>query len=55
LHKAGCRFAKQQFIGKATLCLGIENRGWQLQPNKLLDDGHQISKRSASVDRDSGI
>ena len=55
LNKIGSALQSSNLYAAQHFCLELQNRGWQLQSNKLLDDGHQTSKRSASLDSHSGI
>ena len=55
LHKIGAALQSSNLYAAQHFGLELQNRGWQLQSNKLLDDGHQTSKRSASLDSHSGI
>ncbi len=55
LHKIGSALQSSNLYAAQHFGLELQNRGWQLQSNKLLDDGHQTSKRSASLDSHSGI
>ena len=55
LNKLGAALQSSNLYAAQHFVLELQNRGWQLQSNKLLDDGHQTSKRSASLDSHSGI
>ena len=55
LHKIGSALQSSNLYAAQHFGLELQNRGWQLQSHKLLDDGHQTSKRSASLDSHSGI
>ena len=55
LNKLGAALQSSNLYAALHFGLELQNRGWQLQSNKLLDDGHQTSKRSASLDSHSGI
>ena len=55
LNKLGAALQSSNLYAAQHFGLEFQNRGWQLQSNKLLDDGHQTSKRSASLDSHSGI
>ena len=55
LNKLGAALQSSNLYAAQHFGLELQNRGWQLQSNKLLDDGHQTSKRSASLDSHSGI
>ena len=55
LNKLGAALQSSNLYAAQHFGLELQNRGWHLQSNKLLDDGHQTSKRSASVDSHSGI
>ena len=55
LNKIGSALQSSNLYVAQHFGLELQNRGWQLQSNKLLDDGHQTSKRSASSDSYSGI
>ena len=55
LHKIGSALQSSNLYAAQHFGLELQNRGWQLQSNKLLDDGHQTSKRPASLDSHSGI
>jgi len=55
LNKIGSALQSSNLYAAQHFGLELQNRGWQLQSNKLLDDGQQSSKRSASLDSHSGI
>ena len=55
LNKIGSALQSSNLYTAQHFGLELQNRGWQLQSNKLLDDGRQTSKRSASLDSHSGI
>jgi hypothetical protein len=55
LNKIGSALQSSNLYAAQHFGLELQNRGWQLQSNKLLDDGHQTLKRSASLDSHSGI
>ena len=55
LNKIGSALQSSNLYAAQHFCLELQNRGWKLQSNKLLDDGHQTSKRSASSNSYSGI
>ena len=55
LNKLGAALQSSNLYAAQHFGLELQSRGWQLQSNKLLDDGHQTSKRSASLDSHSGI
>lgn len=47
LNKLGAALQSSNLYAPQHFGLELQNRGWQLQFKKLLDDGHQTSKRSA--------
>ena len=55
LNKLGAALQSSNLYAAQHFGLELQNRGGQLQSNKLLDDGHQSSKRAASLDSHSGI
>ena len=55
LNKLGAALQSSNLYAAQHFGLELQNRGWQLQSHKLLDDGHQSSKRAASLDSHSGI
>ena len=55
LSKLGAALQSSNLYAAQHYALEIQNRGWQLQSHKLLDDSHQTSKRPASTDIYSGI
>ena len=55
LSKLGAALQSSNLYAAQHFGFELQNRGGQLQSNKLLDDGHQTSKRSASLDSHSGI
>jgi hypothetical protein len=55
LSKLGAALQSSNLYAAQHFGLELQNRGWQLQSNKLLDNGHQTSKRPASLDSHSGI
>ena len=55
LSKLGAALQSSNLYAAQHFGLELQNRGWQLQSHKLLDEGHQTSKRSASSDSHSGI
>ena len=55
LNKIGSALQSSNLYAAQHFGLELQNRGLQLQSNKLLNDGHQTSKRSASSDSYSGI
>jgi hypothetical protein len=55
LHKIGSALQSSNLYAAQHFGLELQNRGWQLQSHKLLDDSHQTSKRPAPLDSHSGI
>jgi hypothetical protein len=55
LSKLGAALQSSNLYAAQHFGLEIQNRGWQLQSHKLLDDSHQTLKRTASMDIYSGI
>ena len=55
LNKLGAALQSSNLYAAQHFGLELQHRGWQLQSHKLLDDSHQTSKRSASLDSHSGI
>ena len=55
LSKLGAALQSSNLYAAQHFGLELQNRGGQLQSNKLLDDGHRSSKRAASLDSYSGI
>ena len=55
LSKLGAALQSSNLYAAQHYALEIQNRGWQLQSHKLLDDSHQTSKRPAPLDSHSGI
>ena len=54
LNKLGAALQSSNLYAAQHFGLELKNRGCQLQSHKLLD-GHQTSKRPASLDSHSGI
>ena len=55
LNKLGAALQSSNLYAAQHFGLELQNRGWQLQSHKLLDDSHQTSKRPAPLDSHSGI
>jgi len=55
LNKLGAALQSSNLYAAQHFGLELQNRGGQLQSHKLSDDGHQSSKRAASMDIYSGI
>jgi hypothetical protein len=55
LNKIGSALQSSNLYAAQHFGLELQNCGLQLQSNKLLNDGHQTLKRSASSDSYSGI
>ena len=55
LNKLGAALQSSNLYAAQHFGFELQNRGLQLQSNKLLDDSHQTSKRPASMDIYSGI
>ena len=55
LNKLGAALQSSNLYAAQHFGLEIQNRGCQLQSNKLLDEGHQTTRGSASLDSHSGI
>ena len=55
LTKLGAALQSSNVYAAQHVGLELQNRGWQLQSHKLLDDSHQTSKRPAPLDSHSRI
>ena len=55
LNKLGAALQSSNLYAAQHFGLELQNRGWQLQSDKLLDDSHQTSKRPAPSDSHSRI